>query len=288
MQILTLQDIFNTPQAPVAVTWKLPQHAYPEHAHDVDEIVIVTSGHGTHVLNGRSFTVRRGDIFYVRAGDWHLFEDVSNLHLFNILCCGTQRPRQTVLPQHGCLIDPPAHWQLRREVLDCVERVAPRLDAECRTIDDATPCMINVFFAQVLAYLWRGRVREETSGKRTEAWDRQVILELLGYLDECFADDISLDGLARRYAMSERSLNRQFKEHTGLPPMNYLLQLRLSKAIHYLRKGNSAVTDVAFRCGFNDSTYFSHCFKKRFGLAPAQFQHKHLTRAAPLIKSALL
>ncbi len=272
MQKLNLHYIFNVPQVPVAVTYKFPQHSYPEHSHDVDEIVIVTSGRGIHMLNGKIFEAQRGDVFYVRAGDWHLFENVDNLHLFNILCCCTDRPVKTSLPSYEYLQNPPEHWLLQQSILENIEKMVPQLDAECHTVDDATPRMISTLFTQVLTYLWRGRQLIGTDGKRSAG--KQMIVRIMNDLNTCYADVHSLECLAQRYALSERSLNRHFKEHTGLSPMHYLIQLRLYKAIELLRTGKALVTETAFRCGFNDSNYFSYCFKNNFGISPSDFHKK--------------
>lgn len=270
MHMLNLLYIFNIPQTPVAVTYKLPQICYPEHAHDVDEIVIITSGKGIHTINGNSFETKRGDVFYVRAYDWHQFENVEDLCLFNILCRCTERPETIVLPRYEYLKNPPPHWELRLNTLKNIEdALIPKLDVHCNTVDAATPLMINTIFSQILAYLWHGKLAQSGNGKYVNP--KQIIIQLLDFLNDRYADEHTLDSLAKRYDQSERTLNRQFKEYTGLSPMHYLIQLRLYKAIEQLRNTNIPITELAFKCGFNDSNYFSYAFKKKFGVSPVHF-----------------
>ncbi len=274
MHMLNLLDIFNFPQAPVAVTYKLPQKSYPEHAHDVDEIVIVTSGEGIHTLNGKQYEARRGDIFYVRAYDWHQFENVRGLHLFNILCRCTERPQETILPKYDYLKNSPKHWKLRLNILQKIEEsMVPQLDLQCQTLDDASPCMISLLFTQILTYLWHGRLPQLAVEKTMTP--RKMMLDIISYLNDRYSEDHTLSDLARHHSMSERTLNRQFKEYTGLSPMHYLIELRLYKAIELLRKTHIPITELAFKCGFNDSNYFSNAFKKKFGISPRMFHNQY-------------
>ncbi|WP_265494921.1 AraC family ligand binding domain-containing protein, partial [Providencia heimbachae] len=79
------EDFFTTPQQHIAVEPRIPQPIFPEHTHDFSEIFLVTQGIGTHVLNGRPYTLCPGMVCYIKSSDYHLFENVANLNLTNVL-----------------------------------------------------------------------------------------------------------------------------------------------------------------------------------------------------------
>ena len=66
-------------------------------------------------------------------------------------------------------------WK-QQSILENIEKMVPQLDAECHTVDDATPRMISTLFTQVLTYLWRGRQLIGTDGKRYREHVRGEIL----------------------------------------------------------------------------------------------------------------
>ena len=84
------------------------------------------------------------------------------------------------------------------------------------------------------------------------------------------------------YTMSERTVgrtfNRLFRDATATTPHNYLVKLRLSRAMRALRETEGSITDVAFACGFNDSNYFSYSFSKMTGMSPSEYRRlpRHL------------
>lgn len=269
MEKLLLQDsVFCHTQVPVTVHAKFPQRPYPEHSHDVEEIVIVTHGQGEHQFNGEFFPAQRGSLFYVRVGDWHSFDHVREMNLFNILSAISPEDRQ----QHQLLLHhlrhAPSHWLLGLHALNHVEHLLVQLEAQSRHADAASPFMVRSLFSQLLVFLWRGRIFTPEQARHPEA---DHFAGMLAYLNDRFDDDITLSTLAGLCNLSERTLNRRFKECLGITPMQYLLQVRMRNAITLLRTAGHSVTEVAFRCGFADSNYFSTCFRKAFGFAPSLF-----------------
>jgi transcriptional regulator GlxA family with amidase domain len=70
-------------------------------------------------------------------------------------------------------------------------------------------------------------------------------------------------------SMSSSRLYRTTMAFWGLPPNPLLREFRLEKARELLKKQTGNITQVTFDSGFNSPSYFTKCFKKRFGLLPA-------------------
>ncbi len=82
--------------------------------------------------------------------------------------------------------------------------------------------------------------------------------------------DLSLNNIACFATISERHLNRIFKEHIGLSVMNYLNTVRLEKAYNLLMEDHTlSVKQVAYLSGFSSASYFSYAFKKHFNRSPS-------------------
>ena len=100
--------------------------------------------------------------------------------------------------------------------------------------------------------------------------------ETVAYIKENFSSDITLSALARRCAVSPEHLSRVFKRDTGFGISEYISILRLQHAQTLLMTARTlSVVEVASRCGFNDSNYFSLKFKKMYGISPLKFRETH-------------
>ena len=90
------------------------------------------------------------------------------------------------------------------------------------------------------------------------------IMDLLAYINEHLAEDLSIDHLAQTFYISRYHMMRLFKEEMGYTIGNYISYKRLSLAKELIEKG-MPVTQACLDCGFKDYSTFSRAYKKRFG-----------------------
>lgn len=90
-------------------------------------------------------------------------------------------------------------------------------------------------------------------------------------LDHLSEEDFDVNHLCREMAMSRTLFYGRLKTLTGKAPQEFMRLIRLEQAAALLRKG-VPVLDVATRCGFPNSKYFSTVFKKHFGTPPSKYK----------------
>lgn len=98
------------------------------------------------------------------------------------------------------------------------------------------------------------------------------MLKIRWRLETSFREKITLSKLAREAGISVPHLCSQFKKYFGVPPVEYLLSLRMKHASYLLSDINLRVNEVAAEVGYEDIFYFSRLFKKRIGLSPIAFR----------------
>ncbi|HEY9258812.1 AraC family transcriptional regulator [Chitinophaga sp.] len=96
-----------------------------------------------------------------------------------------------------------------------------------------------------------------------------VIEQVKEYINENYADNVTLSQLAALGNMSPFHFNRLFKQITAAAPYRYLLQVRLKQAHLQLCNTQLPVTSIAFSTGFNSLEHFSAAYKKQFGKSPS-------------------
>ncbi len=101
-----------------------------------------------------------------------------------------------------------------------------------------------------------------------------IIKEMVAYINEHYADPISLDEIAKQIHISKSHASSYFKKHLGISPYEYLLNVRLEHAKRLLSVGVS-LSEVYSNVGFNDYSYFIQFFKKCVGVTPYRYQKEH-------------
>lgn len=120
-------------------------------------------------------------------------------------------------------------------------------------------------FARVNGYVTRKRA----------SLNQHLIEEIRRFVDENFTTEITLSGIANQYNISPGYLSLLFTERTGKNFSDYLTERRIRKAKELLKHTDMKIYEISNAVGYNDSFYFSNCFKKIVGAAPSEYR-EHL------------
>ncbi|MGL1902128.1 MAG: helix-turn-helix transcriptional regulator [Fibrobacterales bacterium] len=100
---------------------------------------------------------------------------------------------------------------------------------------------------------------------------------LLMHLEDTQRFSITLDEAATLCNISRFHFSRLFKSYFQISFKDYLLNRKISEAINLLSRSELNITEIACKCEFSDTAYFSHKFKEIIGQTPSTFrksQHK--------------
>jgi signal transduction histidine kinase/DNA-binding response OmpR family regulator len=113
------------------------------------------------------------------------------------------------------------------------------------------------------------------NNKKIDSSDEIFISQFISLLETSYAKTgISVEKLSEELNISRVHLYRKIKEISGLTPVDYLRNFRLSKAVELLDKRRFSVSEVAYQTGFSSPAYFSKCFKDVFNMTPSEYMEK--------------
>ena len=120
--------------------------------------------------------------------------------------------------------------------------------------------------------LVRQQPHTDAAVRQCEAW-----------LKEHFREPGAVARLVAHARLPERTLKRRFKQATGLALIDYVQNLRIEEAKRLLESTDRAVDEISYEIGYEDASFFRRLFKRRTGVAPAQYRRvfKPVHRAAP-------
>ena len=104
--------------------------------------------------------------------------------------------------------------------------------------------------------------------------------EFLSRLDAIILANISdpnfsNEQLAEAFCLSKSTLNRKIKGLLDTTPNDYIRTKRLIVAAQMLTENHCRINEVCYSVGFNTPSYFSKCFKKFYGILPAEYMKEH-------------
>ena len=96
----------------------------------------------------------------------------------------------------------------------------------------------------------------------------------LQYIEEHFCEpSLDITAVCEKGFISPSSLQRAFLQRFGISPKQYIIKLRMNKALQLLIENRLCVKEISFACGFSDEKYFSRAFRERYGYPPSQLRN---------------
>ena len=126
----------------------------------------------------------------------------------------------------------------------------------------------GIFFLLQRKLIERGSKPNPIKQKR-----ERLVHKITDYLNEHFAEPLTLKKIGAEFFISESSLSHAFKKETGLSPMQFIMQRRIGQAQSMLVETSLPIQEIEFQLGFSDSAHFSKMFKKYVGITPKEYRN---------------
>lgn len=161
-----------------------------------------------------------------------------------------------------------SHLHLKRVPLAQVERMVEEMECECDEQAPGYEVALRAKLLELMVFLSRAYTITDT----TEAHALLRVGSVIGALEKGYPKAWKLDDLLEIAHMSRSNLMRVFRKATGQSPIEYLVRLRIQRAMELLRNTDLSITEIAMEVGFNDSNYFSRQFHRILGESPRSFR----------------
>jgi signal transduction histidine kinase/ligand-binding sensor domain-containing protein/DNA-binding response OmpR family regulator len=107
--------------------------------------------------------------------------------------------------------------------------------------------------------------------EKTTTLDNEFIKNILNYINENISEtELSVEDLASKVFLSRSQLYRKVKTLTGVSVNEFIRNVRLEKATELIELGNDNITEISYKVGFSSPSYFTKCYKEKYGFLPTQ------------------
>lgn len=263
----------------IPVRWRLESgycHGYEAvrngssalHGHHHFLLTLITGGSGVQTLNGREIPFGPGDLFLLSPADFHknTVRPGESFTYYGLKF--TYELLDARLSELLALDKLPLCLHLPREAAEVACFLFRQLVAECREGPElpGSRAYLQAMVEQLMILALRHMKTEE------RVCPEAFINRALGYLYSHFSEAISVGDAAAYVGYTPNYFNTCFHKQMGLPFGEFLRQLRLGYAENLLRCSGLPVTEVAAESGFGSLSYFSRCFREKYGISPQQYR----------------
>jgi AraC family transcriptional regulator, melibiose operon regulatory protein len=249
----------------------------PLHWHDEIQFVLIVKGEALFQINEEKLVVQEGEGIFINSGCLHMAEEKN--HSGCTYICLNASPHYVFSQElFTTYVNPYIQaTNLSYVYLDAKESWAKNiLDSILKinqSIQQKSP-YYEIDITMQLAFIWKNLLINgfQLEYEKTEMVRNQRMKQMLDWIHLHYAEKITLDKIARAGQLSRSECCRYFKRMLRKTPLNYVTDYRIQKSLVLLEQPESNVTDVAFRVGFNSTSYFIDKFRKLIHMTPLAYK----------------
>ncbi|MBO5907131.1 MAG: helix-turn-helix transcriptional regulator [Clostridia bacterium] len=242
------------------------------HVHDCCEIFLCVKGGGHFLVDNKVYTVKEGVLFIINQFEAHKIvpdkNEVFSRYILHTHPSFLRSARFGDFSPASCFYSPNKATRVSLSDAEC-DRLVELFESLNLDYGCADEAYKRLRAEEIVLDACRFSLRESTrygDGVMHESIDAAI-----GYINENFSHELSVEEVAKSVFLSPTQLSRLFKRYCGTTPMRYIIGKRITEAKKLLSEGKS-VTEVAFMCGFNDYANFIRAFKSAVGIPPGKYR----------------
>ena len=235
-----------------------PEVEWP-HRHSFFSLVWFTEGTGSYVIDFEEYEIKPNRLFFVSPKQIHNWDYSDN-------CMGYILTIDNTLGEELNLSYTFPYLDINDKSKDILSNVFPDLINNFQIQNDI---IIGVRYVYQLCerFAKRNQIKYHPTNTNIIAFKKLV--------SESYAQPHTIECYADKLHLSAEELNSLCKEYSGTTAKQYLLDIKLTEAKRLLLYSDHNVNEIAFRLGFEDSSYFSRIFKRKTSLTPSDFLKKY-------------
>ena len=257
------------------------------HVHRALELGLTLEGSGQVRVGNRSFSISQGSLFFFNANEPHeIYAStqegirIAYLQVATSFCyeyVSSFRNLELLQNDLTAFLSPADHRELVSLMVRAImDYMAPLSDLHgLRCI-----CSICELYSRLLSFVPYRQMEESTYLSKSKKMAR--LNRITEYIDENYAEKITLEELARKEQVSVTYLSHFIRENLNMTFQEYISSVRFERALKLLRNSSMCLTDVSVVCGFSDVKYLTRMLESYFGMNAVQCREK-LRREAPVL-----
>lgn len=275
---------YNNPLFPAYIKYGIlssyPDYSAVSHWHKDLEFIVIKKGRMTYNVNGELIDLPEGSGIMVNSRQLHYgfspyhteCEFICILLSLELLSGNEWFYQNYIEP----VTENPLYPYLYLEGEGWKDSVLKKLDKMYTSFTAGSKGEVPYFtltgeFLSIMKILYEN-LDVKNQGMTKSSNELAALKNMLTYIDEHFAQRITLENIALSGACCKSRCSLLFKKYLRETPMTYTARLRLRKSLSPLLASDKSITEIAYEYGFCGPSYYCETFQKYYGTSPLKYR----------------
>lgn len=247
-------------------------HSVP-HFHNFSELFYVLHGSGKFLIEDECFSVKKNDLIIVNPNIEHT-EESDSFYPLEYIAIGVDGLVFSFHDSQNLNYQIISDTDKQTEMLYYFNALLEEIEFKKYNYEVVCQNLLDVLIIKLMRHTGYSFsvLTEKTMNKQYAVIKR--------YIDTYFAENITLESLAKLAHINKFYLVHIFTNAAGISPINYLQEKRISEGKHMLETTNYSISQISNLTGFSSQSYFSQIFKKETNMTPNSYRKmtRHVER----------
>ena len=229
------------------------------------QINYITNGEGVYESYSGKFKVKPGSLMFTKPGRWHRYKPLQGTgwvenyvgfsgHIAHHIFARPWFTSKNAVIEIG----------RNEEIIDSYYKIFSYVKEEKPGYQQVASGMIM----KMLGFIVSCDKQKDFRGKRVE----KIIQNACFSIREHVESEINFQEFAEQNNIGYSYFRKMFKKYTGVPPVQYHLDLKVLRAKEMLLYTDKSIKEISYELGFQSIYYFSRVFKNKLGLSPSEIR----------------
>ncbi len=229
------------------------------------QIIYIIRGKGNFHINKNDIQVPEGNIVIYKPGDiqhyTYFYENTPEVYWIHFTGFGAEELLQKTFLSNNSV----CYIGLSNTCIDLYKKIIRELQLK----KNLFTISVNAAFMELLSQFGRRFTETDHSIGRKKDENIQKVIECM---HTNYNLKWSINDFARQCNLSVYRFIHNFKDYTGMSPIEYLTKIKVDKARELLLDSSLNVSEISEVLGYDNSLYFSRVFRKLTGLSPSAYR----------------
>lgn len=266
--------------------WQCDYFDKPWHFHEEYELVLIDKSCGTKLIGDSVSLFEDGSLFLIGSNIPHLFRNNEDYY-------SKKSPGASSIFIHfkedtfgNDFLNLPELKPVRKLLdnagfaLEIQGKIKKEITTRLQKMEHENPTLRLLSLLEILVKLSQSKELKPllsakfTNNNLTTTRDTNRVQKILEYIMKNYTGDIYMSDVASMFNMSDASFSRYFKHHTRKTFSNYVTEIRISNACRLIMNGEENISQIGYRCGFENLSNFYRHFNAITGLSPKNYRKR--------------
>ena len=260
--VFTSEDFFRENESVyIQLSDEFKEYVGIVHKHEFIEIVYIISGRATHIVDGKSYQVKKGDISVINRKEEHCFladeEYEEKFIAYDLMFTPDFLQGDMLSGEDFSILSnsflfyslfPDENGYIRR--LNLIENcnfefgsIFDKIYYEYKNRQTGYLNLIRVYTAELIIKLFR-KIESSEKSSLTQS-QRDIVKSVIDYIKTNYNISIRMEDISSKLFFNKNYIGKLFKQETGMPVSDFIREIRINEACRQLRETDKTVIEIA-------------------------------------------